>query len=977
MVNNNKLHKLSLGVITALGLMTAPQVFAQEETEEGAEKTEQITIVGSRIRTDAFANETPVDIITVEDAEIEGLQTLGELLRTSTAASGSSQITAALTVGFVTNGGTGTETVALRGLGANRTLVLLNGRRAGPAGTRGAVSAFDLNSLPLSSIERVEILKDGASALYGSDAVAGVINIITKKGDDKTITANISQPLDSGGEDKRMNISWGEEFADGSIRVTADYRNVSMLRRGDRDYLNCTERLQTYVDTGVRSDPIDPRTGEYHCSETGYGLWLYGGVSSAYGGSLQAAFDYDGFFAANGFESINDADVGFTTPEGWYPVSYGNDYASEGWWNLRHPYLYNQTLVPETTNASIYVTGEYNLTDSITLFGEFIHSQRKTETDDYRQFWTADVGTLPTSALDGFSGSGSVFPVALTDHFSSEIDVDYTRGVVGLMGDIGFWSWELSYQHSYNDGTYTQDIIFDDSMWMAQVNGYLGLSCDGEVTEFSNKTCVDIPWTDPEFLYGNRTPEQLDFLFGVDVGNTMYRQQTLEGFITGDVFELPAGEVGAAFGFQVQKDEIDDTPGYHTLNSNSWGLSSAGITAGDQTTKAVFAEFRAPLVEGVKGMESLDLTASGRWTDVDTYGSDTTFKLGLNWQIAEGYSIRASRGTSFRTPALYELFLAEQTSFGGQVAIDPCLDYEAGFAAGSISERVYTNCIADGVPANYVQPGGSVLLVTSGGEGRLTAETSVAEGVGFVFRSPEDTFALSIDYFNIEIFDEITNLGGANIVSRCYNSLDFANEPLCDLFTRRNGTDNDYGIDEVRGGYVNVAYQVSRGVDYAFTYQDDFDFGSIRFRVEHTMQIERARQLFEDSIYNNVVAENGNPKHVGVARLTYSHDDFDLTWTTSYYDSTNDYEYYTSETNTTTLRGETVYLVDETPWTTYHTVSGAFSFEDFDFIVGVANVFDEEPPRLSSSGFELGNAALYSQYDFIGRRVFAQVEYNF
>ncbi|MGQ8366985.1 TonB-dependent receptor plug domain-containing protein [Glaciecola sp. 1036] len=993
MVNNNKLHKLSIGVITALGLMTAPQVFAQEDTEEGAEKPEQITIVGSRIRTDAFANETPIDIITIEDAEVEGMKTLGELLRTSTAAAGSSQITAALTVGFVTDGGTGAETVALRGLGANRTLILLNGRRAGPAGTRGATSSFDLNSLPLSAIERIEILKDGASALYGSDAVAGVINIITKKGDDKTITVDISQPLDSGGSDKRMNISWGEEFADGSIRVTADYRNQSMLRRGDRDYLNCTERKQTYVDTGVRSDPIDPRTGTYHCSETGFGLWLYGGVSSAYGGSLQAAYDYDGFFAANGFESINEADlfyfnsagervdVDFTTPEGWYPVSYGNDYASEGWWDLQHPYLSNATLFPETTNASLYITGEYNLTDNITMFGEFIHSRRTTETDDYRQFWTADVGTLSPSVLPGFSGATSaVFPVALTDHFSSEINVDYTRGVVGIMGDIGFWSWELSYQHSYNDGTYTQDIIFDDSMWMAQVNGYLGTSCAGEVTEFSNKTCVDIPWTDPQFLYGNRTPEQIDFLFGVDEGNTMYRQQTLEGFITGDLFELPAGEVGAAFGFQVQKDEIDDTPGYHTLNGNSWGLSSAGITAGEQTTKAVFAEFRAPLVEGIKGMESLDLTASGRWTDVDTYGSDTTFKVGLNWLISEGFSVRASRGTSFRSPALFELFLAEQTSFPGQTAIDPCLDYTGNFAAGNISERVYNNCIADGVPADYVQPGGSVLSVTSGGEGRLTAETSTAESVGFVFTSPEDTYAFSIDYFNIEIFDEITELTPGTIVSRCYASLDFANEPLCDLFTRRDGLGSgDYGIDQVNGGYVNVAYQVARGVDYAFTYQDDFDFGSIRFRVEHTMQIERARQLYEDSIYNNRIGENGNPKHVGVARLTYSNDDYSLTWTATYYDSTNDYEYYNSETNTSTVGGVPVYIIDETPWTTYHSVSGSFEIDDFDFTVGVANVFDEIPPQLSSSGFQLGNTALYSQYQsgFLGRRVFAQINYNF
>ena len=982
MFTNSKMArsiKLAIAFGAVSGLAFTGNALAQESEEvEASEPVEKISVVGSRIRTDEFANETPIDIISVEDAENSGLKTLGELLRTSTSAAGSSQITAALTVGFVTDGGTGTETVSLRGLGANRTLILLNGRRAGPAGTRGAVSAFDLNSIPLSAVERVEILRDGASALYGSDAVAGVINIITKKGDEKTITADISQPFESGGEDRRFNVSYGEEFADGSFRITADYRNTSMLRRGDRSYLDCTERMQ-FREDGTRTDPIDPRTGSFHCSEAGYGMWLYGGVSSAYGGSLQAAYDYDGFFAENGFESINDADVGFTTPEGWYPVSFRNDYASEGWWHLLHPYLSAETLVPETTTASIYAIGDYAVGDNVMLYGELIHSQRKTETDAYRQFWTADVGVQPASAIPGFDGNGLMLMVGLTDHFSSEIDVEYTRGVVGATGDIGFWTWDVSYQYSHNDGVYKNDIIHRDAHVMGQMMWSSGSTCDGEVTEFSNRTCVDVNWSDPNFLYGNRTAAQNDFLFGVDVGNTIYKQQTLEAFITGDLYSLPAGEVGAAFGVQIQKDEIEDTPGEQTLLGNSWGLTSAGITAGDQTTRAIFGELLIPVVEDTVFADSVDLSASARYTDVDTFGSDTTFKLGLNWQISDGYNIRASRGTSFRSPALYELFLAEQTGFAGQTGIDPCLDYTNAFEAGDITERVRDNCAADGVPADYDQPGSSATTVTSGGAGRLAAETSTAESLGFVFTSPEDTYAFSIDYFKVTISGEIANLGGSNIVSRCYNSTDFANEPLCDLFTRRNGGDtgNDFGIDRVNGGYVNIASQIARGVDYQFTYQDDFDFGSLRFAVEHTMQIERASQLFEDSEYNNVIGENGNPKHNGVARLTWSTDDFYVTWTANYTDATNDYEYYASESNTTTLNGETVTFIDETPFTTYHTMSVGFDYEDFNFIVGVSNVFDKEPPKISSSGFDLGNAALYSQYDFIGRRAFANVRYNF
>ena len=125
----------------------------------------------------------PVDVVVPETAAVQGIGSVSGMLRTTTVAAGSPQVTSATSTAFVQAGGTGAETLSLRGLGANRTLVLLNGRRAGPAGVRGEVSAFDFNVLPLSVIERVEILKDGASSIYGSDAVAGVVNVITRKDD--------------------------------------------------------------------------------------------------------------------------------------------------------------------------------------------------------------------------------------------------------------------------------------------------------------------------------------------------------------------------------------------------------------------------------------------------------------------------------------------------------------------------------------------------------------------------------------------------------------------------------------------------------------------------------------------------------------------------------------------------------------------------------------------------------------------------
>lgn len=298
MNNTFKLSSLSAAMSAAALLALSGGATAQENndddktTEAKKDKPERIQVVGSRIRTDGIDRDTPVEVISVETAEELGLNTLGELLRTSTVASGSDQLISAYSVGFVTSGGLGAESISMRGLGANRTLVLLNGRRAGPAGTRGQVSAFDMNALPISSIERVEVLKDGASSLYGSDAVAGVINIITKRGDDKTLNVSGSQPTTSGGETARVNGTYGTTLDKGSWRVVADYNHNSGLKKGDRDHFACATPYFFNADTGARADAIDPRTGEYVCNGSGFGLW------NNYGGRLQ--YDYAGY----GFDNL-------------------------------------------------------------------------------------------------------------------------------------------------------------------------------------------------------------------------------------------------------------------------------------------------------------------------------------------------------------------------------------------------------------------------------------------------------------------------------------------------------------------------------------------------------------------------------------------------------------------------------------------------------------------------------------------------
>ena len=272
--------------IVSLAVTGMAPAFAQETpaeepeaptTAQAPEATQEVVVTGSRIRSvTPFNSPDPISIIDPEISVREGKSDVASMLQSSPIAAGSTQITSAISSNFVTNGGPGAQTIDLRGLGANRTLVLLNGRRAGPAGTRGGVSSFDLNVLPQSIVQNIQILKTGASSVYGSDAVAGVVNIITKTDTNGIeLNANVSVPFDSGGESYRLSAVWGKTFERGHIMIAADYTHVNELARGDRDYLACPEAY-TFRPGGGRADLIDPRTGAYKCEDLRWGhMWTY------------------------------------------------------------------------------------------------------------------------------------------------------------------------------------------------------------------------------------------------------------------------------------------------------------------------------------------------------------------------------------------------------------------------------------------------------------------------------------------------------------------------------------------------------------------------------------------------------------------------------------------------------------------------------------------------------------------------------
>jgi iron complex outermembrane receptor protein len=992
-----KLLKLSplsvaIGGLLAASLISVSAQEAEQEEQSVERAPERISVLGSRIRSDGLDRASPVEVLDANIAVSQGLSTLGDLLRNSTVAAGANQITSA-TSSSISEGGIGVETVSLRGLGANRTLVLLNGRRIGPAGTRGSVSAFDLNIMPLAAVDRVEILKDGASSLYGSDAVAGVVNIITKKGDVSTLNVNLSKPADDGGETLRISGSIGRTFSKGSIRLVADYRKDSELQRGDRDFFDCAENYYFDTVTGERKDVIDPRTGSYHCNDLPAGhVWVYdyaqyGGdgttnVPNGGGASTLMQYDYDGNLAQYlpPFTADPSNPAHLRVPAGWYPVNYSRETA--GLTNSSHPFQSLSTLVPERETKTAFAQGEYWLNDDTTLYAEALFNRRETISNGYRQFWnlfhyTNDgAGVLPDSTLSpGWTGAQGLSSTPITDHSGDKITVDYRRFVVGAEGSLGDWSWDMNIQSSRSDGDYYSKLIFNDAITSQQ---FITESCEGTNLSVRDIPCIDLPWLDPDFLNGEYTPEQRAFMFGDETGNTVYKQHTFEAIISGDVFELPAGIAGMAFGVQHQRDEILDTPGETTLARNTWGTSSAGITAGKSRTNAIFTELQVPLLRELPAVKRLDLELSARYTDVSTSGNDTTYKVGLNWDIAGGLRLRASQGTSFRSPALYELYLNDQVSFP-RVA-DPCANWATSLANGGITQLIADNCAAEGIPSDFRPPATSNNAVSGGGLGELVAETSTARTVGLVYTPEWTNFSISVDYFDIEIEGEVTKLTAAEVVSGCYESTSFETEPLCNLFER-----NDLGqVDNIRLDYLNIARQFNRGFDFIFNYNKDTEYGQFFANYNHTIQIEAAQQLLPTSPVENEAGRLGRPRHVGNLNLGWTMDDITINWTTRMVGKASEMDKYIADNNKSTITywEEEVDLDLSTPSVFYHSLSGTYNFSNngITLTAGVSNLFDKEPPKLSRATNytdRIGTSAFYSQYDFFGRRVFVDITYSF
>jgi iron complex outermembrane receptor protein len=955
-LKNLNLTKCLLALCLSTTVLTA---WAQDaDEEEDALELDRVVVTGSLLKREDFTSSAPMQVIDAETQFQAGQLSVADMLQNTTIAAGTTQLNTSFN-GFVIEGGTGVQTINLRGLGASRTLTLLNGRRPGGSGTRGQVNALDLGMIPEVALQRAEILTGGNSSIYGSDAVAGVVNLITRRSVDRTeATAFTEIPIDGGGELYQASVITGFNTAKGAFTLSAQYSKREELTVGDRDFLNCFQDRVT-DSTGARIDRID--------ASITAGTPL-GGCNNLYANTVIDAF--------TGLRYIPSPDGVTIGPIPGYRPRTNSGVAPDAFYEdvLNFDFLDSESARAELERMSIYATADYDFDfwGGVSWDMDFLYSNRQSAANGWRQFFpligSSRFRPYPNdpSYDNGFAASQPVYPYPS----NSEQDVDFfyvTTGLEGVFPTERFWSWQTYVSYSRSDGDYTNNGILQS------------LSADTSIS-----TGFDAPgWDvlDPSILNGSNRQALIDAIGITETGNTVYDQLQWTGIITGDLLDLPAGTLATAIGLEYREFSIDDVPPPASRNGDLWGQSSAVETTGENDVIEAFVEAEIPLIANMPLIESLTLNASARAFDYDKGGDDVVWKAGLNWNITPTFMLRGTAGTSYRAPALFEQFLGNQTGFVGQTGIDPCIDW-----GESTNDNVRANCAAEGIPSDYTGvPGSSALVISGGGVDNLEAETSDAYTVGFVWTPEFADLSVAVDYFDFEINNQISQLGASNIVGGCYLGDNFPNS-FCDLFTRAPGDDpsNPYNVLTVNDSYVNVNQQRTSGIDATIVWRQDFDFGQIGIEANSTWTFENVQRLFdlgsvEGFDETDFAGTFGSPENVTNIRFNYNKNDWGVTWFIQHFSETDSRQFANEEfTYFGNPDARRDIVLDAQ---TRHNLSVIYTQEDWDFLLGVNNVLDEEPDVVSTgSGFSVprGNVPLAAtQYDLLGRRVFARLNFRF
>ena len=812
---------------------------AAPETAIDRSMEEQIVVTGSRIRRKDLTTPAPVTVVTRQQFEQSGKMTIGDFLQTMPEQGNAPNFQ--LNTGGINYGADGTTRINLRSLGIQRTLVLINGRRVVPGGL-GASAAVDLNTIPTEGVERGEVLKDGASAVYGSDAVAGVVNIITRrsyngtdvgaqyglsgKGDAQTFDAHVT----AGRSDERASAifsvryfnqkdswlrdrSWSAQALDydytappdqavnpggssatpqGTMRFAEDPNNLKhALCNGNALCLAMTGGAAgTGWKVGQRyiRDPAGPFCGNNPAGEQ-VCFRKYNSPAPANNNTGVDAYN----FAAENYLSIpsttvqafSAGDVKFPGVRGYYEVSYAQRTST-------------QNAAPMPLNPSDYNNNFMSKDSLYNPFGEDISWVRRRLVEFGHRTYSEELGTF--RVVTGIDGT-----------------------LPGVLGPLGGWFWDASMNYGKTSGTFTTGGSFRNSrvanavgpsMFDAKGNPVC-VSKPGDLKTVLPDGCVPLnllggPGTigqsQQDYLGFTGTSRAFDALFSVNLN------------LGGDLFTLTADRpVSVAVGYEFRRQsgaQVAD-PIVQAGDSADFNFKS---TNGFFTVNEAFAELSLPFLSNIPGVEALEGSVAARYVNYSTFGGNFTYKFGARYTPIRDFTVRGTYSTAFRAPNISELYLGATEN--DPSATDPCVDFS------KVTQAVADQCRKYGVTGSGSGDTTLQVLTRNGGNTALDAETARTFSVGIVVQpQPVKNLSITVDYFNVSIDKAIGTIGTPNILQGCYVN---GNDDYCKFIVR-----NAFGaIQHVNDLNQNVGQKKTAGIDFAVRYAVPSELGRFGFAFD-------------------------------------------------------------------------------------------------------------------------------------------------
>ena len=884
---------------------------AQSETNppsspQQSKTLQTVTVTGSLIRSVDVETAQPVTELSHEALQQQGFVSVGQILQnvSSVGSSGTSNQSA---LGNIVG-----QYVSLRGLGAPRTLVLVDGQRW----TTDIFGETDLSTIPSSIIDHIEILQDGASAIYGSDAIAGVVNIITKKDFDgvQVDTYNSMYSPQNDGKDSQFSLTGGKKFSRGSILFNVTAQNTDGLMANDRDYSSYGffSLGSNYPQTQTIPAPFGSITGAVN-PITGLPVNL---PEVPPGRSLTVNMGQNGLDIANYHLST----FGFQYPSPFFNNDYRNSAPLE-------------SLIPDNRLRSYFFKGDYKLTDHInaTITGTYNTNNSTTSISGYElssitptngahlaQALGLPVGTFPAVYFPTLSSQSYYNPLpgnnldfVLPLQYPNRIDYNTVKQYgwrAGLDGDFTLGENEFNWDAGYSDYRYSQSSFGPGNLNLVHVEQAVGPSFMGpngvvECGTPGNVIAGCVP-LNPFSGAGGLTPAEINYLNIIAGTRSFSEIKTMDVNLSGDIFTLPKSMGEGDVTFAVGADHRDvsgaATPDQYTQLGLSTNLQQ-NPGSGSYGLNEAYAEVNIPVLKDMPGAQLLDVDLAHRFSRYTNFGNTNNNQFKLSWQPITDVLVRASYGTGFRAPAIANLYGGALQSFTNYT--DPC-DINFGLTGNPVVKQRCLNGFAGipGVGPGYTQLNTSGSPIPqpdqtsttpffTGANPNLKPETSKSYTAGIVYSPHYLTgFNATLDWYRIRIDNVITLPTATSILDNCYL---LGETQQCDQFQRSQagGPFNGQVINLLQA-LVNQGFVEERGEDLSLSYLfPETPVGLFKFDSTST--------------YINSVKEQNTPggpiisntlgaydpvlgplwRFRSTVNLNWNYKQFGATWTIRYYSS--------------------------------------------------------------------------------------------